>query len=140
MVVRKVDDMQKHRNRSIIPRPPVHKVAIPGTHTAENHGSLYRGIIERLQKAAREKAKAVVAQLEEMKLKEAARKVEDSVEETLTYYDFPYEHWWQIRTHNVIERLNRKIRHRTRVVGTFPDGNTALMLVCARLRHIAGTQ
>jgi len=40
----------------------------------------------------------------------------------------------------VIERLNREIRRRTRVVGTFPDGNSALMLVCARLRHVAGTQ
>ena len=36
------------------------------------------------KKAAREKAKAVVAQLREMKLKEAAKKVEDSVDETLT--------------------------------------------------------
>ena len=40
----------------------------------------------------------------------------------------------------VSERLNREIRRRTRVVGTFPDGNSALMLVCARLRHVAGTQ
>ena len=40
----------------------------------------------------------------------------------------------------MIERLNREIRRRTRVVGTFPDGNSALMLVCARLRHVAGTQ
>ena len=46
----------------------------------------------------------------------------------------------KIRTNNVIERLNREIRRRTRVVGTFPDGNSALMLVCARLRHVAGTQ
>ena len=84
--------------------------------------------------------KAVVTQLKEMKLKEAAKKVEDSVEETLTYCDFPYEHWTRIRTNNVIERLNREIRRRTRVVGTFPDGNSALMLVCARLRHVAGTQ
>ena len=51
-----------------------------------------------------------------------------------------YEHWTRIRTNNVIERLNREIRRRTRVVGTFPDGNSALMLVCARLRHVAGTQ
>jgi hypothetical protein len=50
------------------------------------------------------------------------------------------EHWTRIRTNNVIERLNREIRRRTRVVGTFPDGNSALMLVCARLRHVAGTQ
>jgi len=54
--------------------------------------------------------------------------------------DFPSEHWTRIRTHNVIERLNREIRRRTRVVGTFPDGNSALMLVCARLRHVAGSQ
>ena len=90
--------------------------------------------------ASREKAKAVVAQLREMKLKEAADKVESGIEETLTYADFPFEHWTRIRTNNVMERLNREIRRRTRIVGTFPDGNSALMLVCARLRHVAGTQ
>ena len=26
------------------------------------------------------------------------------------------------------------------MVGSFPDGNSALMLICARLRHVAGTQ
>ena len=92
------------------------------------------------KKASREKAKAVIAELRAMKLNEAARKVEDGIEETLTYCDFPSEHWTRIRTNNVIERLNREIRRRTRVVGTFPDGNSALMLVCARLRHVAGTQ
>ena len=92
------------------------------------------------RKAAREKARIVAEELKAMKLKEAAKKVEDSIEETLTYYDFPSEHWLKIRTNNVIERLNREIRRRTRVVGTFPDGNSALMLVCARLRHVAGTQ
>ena len=92
------------------------------------------------KKASREKAKTVVAELRAMKLKEAAKKVEDGIEETLTYCDFPSEHWTRIRTSNVIERLNREIRRRTRVVGTFPDGNSALILVCARLRHAAGTQ
>ena len=92
------------------------------------------------KKASREKAKAVVAELRAMKLKEAAKKIEDGIEETLTYCDFPSEHWVKIRTNNVIERMNREIRRRTRVVGAFPDGNSALMLVCARLRHVAGTQ
>ena len=87
------------------------------------------------KKGAREKAKAVV-----MELKEAAKKVEDGMEETLIYCDFPSEHWTRIRTNNVIERLNREIRRCTRVVGSFPDGNSALMLVCARLRHVSGTQ
>ena len=45
-----------------------------------------------------------------------------------------------MRTNDVIERLNREIRRRIYVVETFPDGNSALMLVCARLRHVADTQ
>ena len=91
------------------------------------------------KEAAREKAQAVVRKLQELKLKEAAKKVETGIEETLVYMDFPYAHWQKIRTNNVIERLNREIRRRTRVVGAFPDGNSALMLVCARLRHVAST-
>ena len=61
---------------------------------------------------------------------EVAGKVEDDIEETLTYYVFPSEHWTRICTNNVIERLNRGIRRRTRVVGAFLDGNSAFML-CA---------
>ena len=90
--------------------------------------------------ACRKKAKEVAEALRAMRLQEAAKKIEDGVEETLTYADFPSEHWTRIRTNNVLERLNREIRRRTRVVGCFPDGNSALMLVCARLRHVAGTQ
>ena len=55
----------------------------------------------------------------------------------MTYMDFPSEHWLRIRTNNVIERVNREIKRRTRVIGTFPDGESALMLVCARLCYIA---
>ncbi len=66
--------------------------------------------------------------------------MEDSAEKTLTFCDFSYEHWTRIRTNNIIERLNREIRRRARVVGTFPDGNSALMLVCVQLHHVAGTQ
>ncbi len=90
------------------------------------------------KKAAREKARAVVEELCSMKLKEAAKKVEDSIEETLTYCDFPSEHWTRIRTNNVIERLNRDPPPYS--CRAAPDGNSALMLVCARLRHVAGSQ
>lgn len=92
------------------------------------------------KEAARNKAKQVAEELRNMKLKEAAKKLEDGIEETLTYMSFPYEHWTKLRTNNTIERLNREIKRRTKVVGTFPDGQSALMLVCARLRHVAGTQ
>jgi putative transposase len=53
--------------------------------------------------------------------------------ETLTYMDFPREHWLRIRSNNVMECLNREIRHRTKSVGAFPDGQSGLMLVYARL-------
>lgn len=88
------------------------------------------------KQAALEKAKRVVEKLKGMKLSEAAKKVEESVAETLSYMDCPREHWLKIRSNNAIERLNREIRRRTRVVGTFPDGQSALMLVCARLRYM----
>ena len=35
--------------------------------------------------------------------------------------------------------LNREIKRRTKAIGAFPDGQSALMLVCARLRHVAAT-
>lgn len=57
----------------------------------------------------------------------------------LTYDAFPEEHWRRIRTNNPLERILREIRRRTRVVGAFPDGRSALNLAGARLRHIAGT-
>jgi transposase-like protein len=70
---------------------------------------------------------------------ERYRRREAAVEETLTYYGFPEEHWRRIRTNNPLERILREIRRRTRVVGAFPDGQSALNLAAARLRHIAGT-
>ena len=90
--------------------------------------------------AAREKAAQVAAKLREMKLSSAAKKLEEGIDETLTYMEFPSQHWSRIRTNNTIERLNREIKRRTKAIGAFPDGQSALMLVCARLRHVAGTQ
>jgi len=66
--------------------------------------------------------------------------VRSTVEETLGYYHFPREHWCQIRTNNPLERIMREIRRRSRVVGCFQDGNSALMLAAVRLSHIAGTK
>ena len=90
--------------------------------------------------AARQKAAAVVDKLEAMKLSKAAQVVREGVEETLTYFAFPREHHRHIYTNNPLETINKQIRRRTRVVGAFPDGHSALMLAAARLRHIAGTQ
>lgn len=91
-------------------------------------------------KEAREKAATVADKLDTMKLYKAAEKVRNGIDETLSYYAFPAEHKRHIWTNNPLERIMREIRRRSRVVGCFPDGNSALMLAAARLRHIAGTK
>lgn len=90
--------------------------------------------------AAEAKARDVAASLRQMKLAKLADWLEESVTETLTYYTYPSRHWRRIRTNNPLERVMREIRRRTRVVGAFPDGESALNLAAARLRHIAGTK
>ena len=115
---------------SVVPRGKIRDVAmmLKAIHSQES------------KEAARQKAEQVAQSLRKMKLKAAAKKVEDSIEETLTFMDFPSQHWTRIRTNNTLERLNREIKRRTRAIGAFPDGNSALMLVCARLRHVAGSE
>ena len=90
--------------------------------------------------AACQKAEQVVVKLKEMKLADAAALVAAGIEETLFYYAFPREHWRCLRTNNPLERILREVRRRTRAVGAFPDGKSALMLAAARLRHVAGTK
>ena len=92
------------------------------------------------REAAAAKAEAVADDLESTRLKEAAKVVRGGHAETLAYREMPREHWRRIRTSNAIERLNREIRRRTRVVGTFPDGKSALMLAAARLKHVADSE
>ena len=115
---------------SVVPRGRLKQVAmmLKAIHASED------------REAANEKAQSVIKKLKKQKLSQAAKKLEDSIHETLTYYHFPSEHWRRIRTNNPLERILREVRRRTRVVGAFPDGNSALMLVAARLRHIAGTR
>ncbi|HRX00814.1 MAG TPA: IS256 family transposase [Cyclobacteriaceae bacterium] len=111
---------------SVVPRKKVKEVSamLKAIHAQED------------KEAALKKIGDIIEKLKDLKLNEAAGKVETAAYETLTYMDFPREHWRRIRTNNAMERLNREIRRRTKSVGAFPDGRSALMLVCARLRYI----
>ena len=115
---------------SHVPRPKMREVAamLKAIHAAED------------VEAAREKALRVGAKLRDLRLTKAAQLVETGIEETLAYYRFPEEHWRRLRTNNPLERILREIRRRTRVVGAFPDGQSALNLAAARLRHVAGSE
>jgi transposase-like protein len=115
---------------SVVPRRKVRAVAamLKAIHAQED------------VEEARKKASRVIEKLESMALTKAAELLREGVDETLRFYEFPREHWRRIRTNNPMERIMKEIRRRTRVVGAFPDGTSALMLVAARLRHIAGTK
>jgi len=59
--------------------------------------------------------------------------LEENLAQGFTVFDFPLEHWRTIRTTNSLERINREIRRRTRVVGIFPNEAACLRLVSALL-------
>lgn len=115
---------------SHVPRNKVRQVAamLKAIHAQESRE-------EALEKTAR-----VIEELRHLRLGNAADLVDAKIGETLSYYNYPPTHWIKLRTNNPMERIMREIRRRTRVVGAFPDGESAVMLVGARLRHIAGTQ
>jgi putative transposase len=85
------------------------------------------------------KVKEVAAMLKAIHAQEDAASAQEKAM-AVTYYRFPSEHYRQIRTNNMLERIMREIRRRTRVVGAFPDGRSALMLAAARLRYVSGSR
>ncbi len=60
--------------------------------------------------------------------------------ETLACMNHPREPWTRLRSNNMLKRIMKEIRRRKRVAGAFPDRNSALLLVAARRRHVAGTK
>ncbi|WP_033507974.1 IS256 family transposase, partial [Bifidobacterium pullorum] len=111
-------------------------------HTAWAASALKAVFAMETRQAALGKAGQVAAEMESRGLRAAASCLREGVGEATTYLldEFPVEHRRRIRTNNMIERLNREIRRRTRVVGSFPDGRSALMLICARIRYVTANQ
>lgn len=90
------------------------------------------------RESAMAQAGTVAGETEERKLKSAANRLRGGVGETTACLlpGFPANHGIKPRTDDMIGRLNREIRRRTRVVGGFPDSDSALMLVCAGIRYV----
>ena len=112
---------------------------VPSTKVREISHMLKAIHAQESRQAAQEKTDVVIVELRRQRLTRAAKLIEESIGETLTYYAFPDGHWRKIRTNNPLERIMKEIRRRTKIVGAFPDGQSCLNLAAARLRHIASS-
>lgn len=91
---------------------------------------------------APDESKAIELLNEAIKLFEAdmpklAQWMENNIVEALTHFQFPQEHHRRIRTSNLLERINKEIRRRTRVVGVFPNTQSCERLITAVLMEIS---
>ncbi len=85
--------------------------------------------------AAKEQTRKTIDKYKES-ASEFVKWLEDNVEEGLTCFNFPEAHRKKIRTVNALERLNKEIRRRTRVVMLFPNVSSCERLVTAVLQGI----
>jgi transposase-like protein len=110
---------------------------VPKQEMRKEVAAAIRGIFNAPNEA---EAKRLLDQLLERYEKSAPRLVawaEQNIPEGLTVLQFPADHWRRIRTSNVLERVNKEIRRRTRVATIFPNENSCLRLVSAVLMEIS---
>ncbi len=84
---------------------------------------------------AREEKRSVIDEFTDI-APEFARWVDENIEDGFTCFKYPKKHQKRIRTSNVIERQNREIRRRTRVVSIFPNVASAERLITALLQDV----
>ena len=68
--------------------------------------------------------------------RKAANTIERFLPGLMSYTAFPKEHWKRLRTTNVMERVNRELKRRPKVVGVFPNEESLLRLVGSILMDI----
>lgn len=87
-------------------------------------------------KAARKRADSLAEEYEK-RFPEAIQILEDGLEDSLQFYSFPALDFRKIASSNMLERLNKEIRRRTRVVGIFPNPDSYVRLVATYLMEYA---
>jgi len=82
-------------------------------------------------------ADAAGAKLQELGLREARAALDAALEPTFSYFRFPRKHWRYLRSNDLLRRVARVVRERTRVLGSVNSGDGAVLAVAAHLRQIA---
>ena len=71
-----------------------------------------------------------------MKYPSAVECLTEDIEDCLTYYKYPYQHWLRIRTTNIIERSFKEVKRRVKVAGRFQNEERALTMVYWQLKEL----
>lgn len=95
-------------------------------------------ISEKIKEALvdRQMLQDLIRELDNMGYKSAADTLEHFQYDVMNYMQFPQSHWRRIRTTNMMERTNKEIKRRSRVVGAFPSQESVLRLVVSILIDI----
>ena len=96
-----------------------------------------RAIFDSPDRAEAERRLPLVAEKYKSRAPRLSAWVEANVGDGLTVFAFPRPHWRRLRTSNVVERLSKEIKRRTRVAGLFPNESSLLRLVTAVLMEIS---
>ena len=95
-------------------------------------------IADRLREAYgnEERLQVLADELNERGYRKAANTIERFLPGLLSYTAFPKAHQKRIRTTNVMERINKELKRRTKTVGAFPNEDSLLRLVGAILMDV----
>jgi transposase-like protein len=81
----------------------------------------------------RQKYNDLIKELDSMGYWGTADKLERFQYDVMNYMQFPEKHWKKIRTTNMMDRANKEVKRKTRVVGAFPDKQLVLRLAVSIL-------
>lgn len=103
----------------------------------EKVGSSIRAVFNAPNKEEAERLLQIAIKKYEKEMPKLTEWMASNLAEGFTVFAFPEKHWRRLRTSNVLERLNREIKRRTKAVGVFPNEASCERLISAVLLEIS---